>query len=74
MFDILLTILFISLFVWTIKMLFKITWGITKIIAILLLVLALPALIGILMIAGGLLLLIPIALLIGAIIIIKTLS
>lgn len=71
MLDFLLTVLFICLFFWTIKLLFKLTWGVAKIIAVILLVVSLPTLIGILMVAGGLVLLIPVALLIGAIGIIK---
>ena len=74
MLDILLTVLFISLFIWTIKLLFKLTWGIAKVIAIILMIIALPTLIGGLMVAGGLILLMPIALVIGAIGIIKFLS
>lgn len=71
MLDILLTVLFISLFIWTIKLMFKLTWGLAKIIAVILMIIALPTLIGGLMVAGGLILLIPVALLIGAIGIIK---
>ena len=67
MLDILLTVLFISLFIWTIKLIFKLTWGIAKVIAIILMIIAFPTLIGGLMVAGGLILLIPIALVIGAI-------
>lgn len=74
MLDILLTILFISLFIWALKLLFKLTWGVAKIIAIILLIIALPTLIGGLMVTGGLILLIPIALIIGAIGTIKLLS
>lgn len=71
MLDFLLTVLFICLFSWTIKLLFKLTWGVAKIIAVILLIASLPTLIGILMVADGLVLLIPVALLIGAIGIIK---
>ena len=71
MLDILLTVLFISLFIWTVKLLFKLTWGVAKIVAVILMIIALPTLIGGLMVAGGLILLIPVALLIGAIGIIK---
>lgn len=71
MLDILLTVLFISLFIWTIKLMFKLTWGVAKIVAVILMIIALPTLIGGLMVAGGLILLIPVALLIGAIGIIK---
>lgn len=74
MLDFLLTILFICLFFWTIKLLFKLTWGVAKIIAVILLLVSLPTLIGILMVAGGLVLLIPVALLIGAIGIIKLIN
>ena len=74
MLDFLLTVLFICLFFWTIKLLFKLTWGVAKIIAVILLVVSLPTLIGVLMVAGGLVLLIPVALLIGAIGIIKLIN
>lgn len=74
MLDILLTVLFISLFIWTIKLMFKLTWGVAKIIAVILMIIALPTLIGGLMVAGGLVLLIPVALLIGAIGIIKLIA
>lgn len=74
MLDFLLTVLFICLFFWTIKLLFKLTWGVAKIVAVILLIVSLPTLIGILMVAGGLVLLIPVALLIGAIAVIKVLS
>lgn len=74
MLDILLTVLFISLFIWTIKLMFKLTWDVAKIIAVILMIIALPTLIGGLMVAGGLVLLIPVALLIGAIGIIKLIA
>ena len=74
MLDILLTVLFISLFILTVKLMFKLTWGIAKVVAVILLIIALPTLIGGLMVAGGLVLLIPVALLIGAIGTIKLLS
>ena len=74
MIDFLLTVLFISFFIWTIKLMFKLTWGVAKIVAVILMIIALPTLIGCLMVAGGLILLIPVALLIGAIGTIKLLS
>lgn len=74
MLDILLTVLFISLFIWTVKLLFKLTWGVAKIVAVILMIIALPTLIGGLLVAGGLVLLIPVALLIGAIGIIKLIA
>ena len=52
MLDFLLIVLFICLFFWTIKLLFKLTWGVAKIIAVILLIASLPTLIGILMVAG----------------------
>ena len=74
MLDFLLTVLFICLFFWTIKLFFKLTWGVAKIVAVILLIVSLPTLIGILMVAGGLVLLIPVAFLIGAIGIIKLIN
>lgn len=67
MLEILLTILNVALFFWLIKLLFKLTWSIAKIIAVILLVIALPTLIGGIMVAGGFVLLIPVALLASAI-------
>ncbi len=64
-FEIAITVLFIWLFFKALKLTFKITWGITKIIAIVLFVIALPALIVCLLFAGGVILLLPLAL-IGA--------
>lgn len=67
MLEILLTVLSVALFFWLIKLLFKLTWSVAKIIAVILLVIALPTLIGGLMVAGGIVLLIPVALLASAI-------
>lgn len=67
MLEILLTILSVALFFWLIKLLLKLTWSIAKIIAVILLVIALPTLIGGIMVAGGFVLLIPVALLASAI-------
>ncbi|MEE1504367.1 MAG: hypothetical protein UGF89_09020 [Acutalibacteraceae bacterium] len=61
-FEIAITILFIWLFFKALKLTFKITWGLTKILAIVLFVIALPALIGCLIFAGGAILLLPLAL------------
>lgn len=61
-FEIAITILFIWLFFKALKLTFKITWGLTKILAIILFVIALPALIGCLIFAGGAILLLPLAL------------
>ncbi len=64
-FEIAITVLFIWLFFKALKLTFKITWGITKIIAVVLFVIALPALICCLLFASGAILLIPLAI-IGA--------
>lgn len=71
MFEILITILSVVLFFKGVKLAFKMTWGITKIIATVLLVLAVPALVLGLIFAGGLLLLLPVGLLAGAILLLK---
>ena len=61
-FEIAITVLFIRLFFKAVKLTFKITWGITKIIAVILFIIALPALICGLIFAGGAVLLLPLAL------------
>lgn len=71
MIEILLTVIFIALFVWTAKLLFKISWGIAKILATILLVLALPVLVICLLLAGGAALLIPIGIVAAVVGIIK---
>ena len=71
MFDILFSVIFIALFVWTAKLLFKISWGVAKIIATILLVLAWPILILCMVFAGGIALLIPIGIVAGVVGIIK---
>ena len=62
MFEILVTIAFIWLFIKVIGLTFKVTWGLAKIVAVILFALARPTLIGCLLLAGGVALLIPIAL------------
>lgn len=62
MLDLLITVLFCWLFFKAIGLAFKVAWGGAKIIASLLLTLAVPLLIACLVFAGGLLLLIPVAL------------
>ena len=62
MFEILVTIAFIWLFIKVIGLTFKVTWGLAKIVAVILFALALTTLIGCLLLAGGVSLLIPIAL------------
>ena len=62
MFELLILVAFVWLFVKTIGLAFKVTWGLAKIVAMLLFVLALPTLVGCFLVAGGVLLLIPVAL------------
>lgn len=64
-FEIAITVLFVWLFLKALKLTFKITWGITKIVAVILFVIAVPSLIGCLLFTGGAVLLLPLAL-IGA--------
>lgn len=61
MMEILLIVLFCWLFWKTLGLAFRAAWGLTKILAWLLFVLAVPLLIGCLLFAGGLLLLVPVA-------------
>ena len=67
MFEILISILTICLFFAAIRIAFTITWGVTKIIATVLMVLAIPVFIVCLLFAGGFVLLLPVALIGGAI-------
>lgn len=62
MFEILVCVLFVWLFVKAIGLALKVSWGLAKVIAVVLSVLALPALIFCLLLAGGFVLLIPVAL------------
>lgn len=71
-FEIAITVLFVWLFFKALKLTFKITWGITKIIAVILFVIALPALIGCLLFAGGAVLLLPLALIVTSFGLVKT--
>lgn len=61
MFKLLVVIIFIWLLVKSIGFMLKITWGIAKFIAAILMILALPALIAALIFASGVALLAPIA-------------
>ena len=62
MFEIIVVALFVWLFFGAVKLAFKVTCGLAKILATILFAIALPSLIGCLMIAGGFLLLIPLGL------------
>ena len=63
MWEILVVILFVWLFVAAIRLTIKVTWGLAKIAAVILSVMALPVLICGLLMAGGFILLIPLVLL-----------
>ena len=62
MFELLILILFAWLFVKSIGLAFRVTWGLAKVFAVILFVLAVPALIGGLLLASGIVLLLPLAL------------
>ena len=62
MFELLVLILFTWLFIGSIRLAFRITWGLAKIVAVILFVLALPALIAALLLAGGIVLFVPVML------------
>ncbi len=62
MLDLIITVLFCWLFFKAIGLAFKVAWGGAKIIASLLLTVAVPMLIACLVFAGGIILLIPVAL------------
>ena len=63
MLEILCTILFVWLFIKVLVLVFKVAWSLTKVVAMILFVMALPALIVCFIFAGGLLLLVPVGLL-----------
>ena len=62
MFELLVLIAFVWLFVKAIRLTFRVTWGLAKIVAVILFALAVPALVGCFLVAGGAALLIPVAL------------
>ena len=59
--DLLLTAFFIWLLLKAFGLTLRVAWGLTKVIAVLLFVLSIPALVACLLFAGGVLLLIPVA-------------
>lgn len=67
MMDILLTALFLWLFFKAVGLAFRMAWGAVKLVAVGMVIFAVPLLITILLFAGGLLLLIPVALVAGAV-------
>ena len=62
MFELLVLVLFCWIFFGSIKLMFKIAWGLAKVLAAILLILALPSLIGCLLYAIGVILLLPVVL------------
>ena len=71
MFEILVTLLSLYFFLGAIRLAFKITWGATKIVASILLCLALPVLVLCLIFAGGAVILIPALVIAGAFALLK---
>lgn len=65
--EIIISILAICLFAKAISLALKLTWGVTKIIATILMILAVPVFIVCLVFAGGFILLLPVALIAGSI-------
>jgi len=72
MFELLVIVAFLWLFVKAIGLTFRISWGIAKIVASILLVLALPVFVVSSVFAGGVFLLLPVALVAGAAGVLKT--
>ena len=72
MFELFVLILFCWLFIRSLRLAFRVTWGLAKIIAVLLLALALPILVAFLLMAGGILLLLPVLLIGTAFSILRT--
>ena len=69
MLEILISLATLSLFFYAIKLAFKLTWGVAKIIAVILFTIALPLLIVLLFVAGGAILFLPLGLVIAAIVV-----
>ena len=72
MFELLVLILFAWLFFKALNLAFRVTWGLAKVIAVILFTLALPVLIGCFLVASGVVLLFPVALVGTAFGILKT--
>ena len=66
MFELLVFVLFVWLFVKAIGLTFRVTWGLAKVIAVILFALAVPALCVCLLVIGGAAILIPVALVAAA--------
>lgn len=74
MIEIILSILAVWLFFKAIGLAFKITWGAAKIVATILLVIAVPVFILLAIFVGGFILLLPVALIAGAVGLLKSCS
>lgn len=72
MFEAIICILFVWLFVKAMDLAFQAAWGLTKMAAVILFILALPVFIGCFLVAGGMMLLLPVALICVAWSILKT--
>ena len=66
MFELLVFVLFVWLFVKSIGLTFRVTWGLAKITAVILFALAVPALFVCILVIGGAAILIPVALVAAA--------
>ena len=66
MFDLLVLFVFLWLLAGAVRLALRVTWGIAKLIALILAVAALPVLIGCLLLTGGVLVLLPFAMVGGA--------
>ena len=62
MFELLVLVLFCWILFGSIRLMFKVAWGLAKILAVILFIMALPSLIGCLLYASGIILLVPVAL------------
>ena len=72
MLEILISIATLSLFFYALKLAFKISWGITKIIAVILFVIALPLLAVLFFVTGGVILFLPLILVVvGILLLVK---
>ena len=72
MFDLLVLFVFLWLFAGTVRLAFRVTWGLAKIVAVILFVAALPVFLGCLLLAGGVVILLPFAMVGGAFGILKS--
>ena len=66
MFELLVFILFVWLFVKAMRLTFHVTWGLVKVIAVILFALAVPALFVCILLIGGAAILVPVALVAAA--------